>query len=602
MSWIIDQNLDPTLQDWGVAYKELCAIIKAKVPEVKHIDLYYGQDQVVDQDGSWIPYKAPAVFLQFDAAKVDDLGDNTQQLTMDITMYLSVETVQDTNHGSAGQRRALEFVALLRKLHMQMHGASGDHFSPLSRVGLQKKADAPPYMYMYAQTYRCVLLDNSTNKQYNFAAAGSLGLEIEPYTAPPEDTLVVVRNSDGTYRVELEAPVDHVLPDVTHTDSDGQPAVRPAMTAFVATPCVAPLPVTVRNSTNSYTRQVDSGDSLELPDITHTDSNGQPVVRPAMVPFVATLCPVPPPGIARLRQTGGAQIGGDIPVASGAIVPITAPNGSVSIRNSQNAEVAQAFPMSGQSIIASVPDGSAVILDSTDVPIGSPLAVPSAAAPTRTIADSQITRPDGTIVGLRATQPLDVRSYRSGIRYAVNFGMWSGTEAVYQTGDEGAMYASGFFDYLGPLYPLHTARLVDWFTLFQPNVFGNTNRFTDRAGAQVYPNRIIVDHYTGLEWYSPTTALNGTWTAAISAGVALNYQGNTDWRVPPLGVLQTIIRNVTGVLLNYAPFSIPAGTIWTSTTNVSSTTNAIPMIASGAFQSTAKSGSARYFFVRRWAA
>jgi len=177
--------------------------------------------------------------------------------------------------------------------------------------------------------------------------------------------------------------------------------------------------------------------------------------------------------------------------------------------------------------------------------------------------------------------------------------MWSGTEAVYQSGDEGALYGSGFFDYLGPVYAIQTARLVDWFTLYEPNVFGNTNRFTDRSGLQVYPNRIIVDHYTGLEWYSPTTALTGTWSVAISAGVALNYQGNTDWRVPPLGVLQTIIRNVAGVLLNYAPFSIPAGTVWSSTTNVSSTTNAIPMISSGAFQSTAKSGSGRYIFCRK---
>ncbi len=263
MTWITDQNLDPTLPDWGEAYKDLCAIIKAKLPEVKHIDLYYGQDQVVDQDGNWVPFRAPAIFLQFEAAQVNDLGDNTQQLLMDITMYLCMETVQDTNHGSAGQRRALEFVGMLRKMHMVMHGAEGDHFSPLSRVALAKKADAPPYMYMYGQTYRCVLLDNSTSKQYDFLAAGTLGLEIEPYSAPPvtDDRLVVVRNTDNTYSVEVTAPGEHLLPNVVHTDSNGAPRKLPAMTPMICTPAGPATP----GRAILYNSNGDELDSVDVP-------------------------------------------------------------------------------------------------------------------------------------------------------------------------------------------------------------------------------------------------------------------------------------------------------------------------------------------------
>lgn len=238
MSWIIEENLDPALQDWGEAYKELCVIIKAKLPQIKHIDFYYGQDQFVDQDGNWNPFPCPAVLLDFRAAKVSDLGDDTQEIHMDITMYLYMETVQDTHHGSAGQRRAMEFVGLMRKLHQAMHGASGEHFSPLSRVDMQRKADAPPYAYVFGQTYRCVLLDNSGSKQWNFTEAGTLGLEIEPHSAPPVPvgTLVVVRNSDDSYSVEVEAPDTHTLPNVTHTDSNGADVELPAMQPFVATP------------------------------------------------------------------------------------------------------------------------------------------------------------------------------------------------------------------------------------------------------------------------------------------------------------------------------------------------------------------------------
>lgn len=47
---------------------------------------------------------------------------------------------------------------------------------------------------------------------------------------------------------------------------------------------------TVTNSDDSYTQTVASGATLELPDVTHTDSDGAEVVLPAMTPFEATLC------------------------------------------------------------------------------------------------------------------------------------------------------------------------------------------------------------------------------------------------------------------------------------------------------------------------
>lgn len=239
MSWVTDENVDPALQDWGEAYKELCAIIKAGVPEVKHIDLYYGQEQIVGEDGNWIPFPVPAVFLQFNAAQVDDIGDTSQQLLMDVQVILCMETTLDTNHGSKGLNRALKFIAIMRKLHQALHDASGDHFSPLSRVALNR-LEAPPYAQVYGQTYRCVMLDNSTSKQWTFRDP-PLALEIDPITGDPvvplDPRFVIVHNSDDTYSVEVEGGNMHPLPDVTHTDSDGNAVVLPAMTPFVATLC-----------------------------------------------------------------------------------------------------------------------------------------------------------------------------------------------------------------------------------------------------------------------------------------------------------------------------------------------------------------------------
>lgn len=162
-----DQNLDPLKQDWGEAYKELAALIRAKVPAIKHVDLYYGQEQFIGSDGNWMPFRAPAVFLEFRAAEVQDLGDQVQQLTMDIGVYLLHETVQDTDDRSLGQRRAMEFVGLLRQLHAALHSAQGTHFMPLGRTELSR-AEAPPFCYFYRQTYRCVIIDNGAVPQWNW--------------------------------------------------------------------------------------------------------------------------------------------------------------------------------------------------------------------------------------------------------------------------------------------------------------------------------------------------------------------------------------------------------------------------------------------------
>lgn len=50
-------------------------------------------------------------------------------------------------------------------------------------------------------------------------------------------------------------------------------------------------PVDVFNSGNTYNETVISGGDLELPNITHIDSNGSPVTLPAQTPFTATTCP-----------------------------------------------------------------------------------------------------------------------------------------------------------------------------------------------------------------------------------------------------------------------------------------------------------------------
>lgn len=173
------------LQDWSEAYTSISERIPEKVPAIKHIDLYHGQEQAIDQDGNWIPFRAPAVWLEFNAAEVADLSDLRQLITMDVGVYLAFETVQDSNRGSLGQGRALEFIGLLRLLHQHLHGHRDTHHGPLTRVGLSR-VDAPPTMILYRQVFRCAMLDYGATANYDELENPALELG-RPAPAPTPD-------------------------------------------------------------------------------------------------------------------------------------------------------------------------------------------------------------------------------------------------------------------------------------------------------------------------------------------------------------------------------------------------------------------------------
>jgi hypothetical protein len=166
------------------------------------------------------------------------------------------------------------------------------------------------------------------------------------------------------------------------------------------------------------------------------------------------------------------------------------------------------------------------------------------------------------------------------IIYNIGRSMFSGQETVYRTGDEGSMFAAGFFNYnptIGPNSVL--ARLSNFTTLINNNIYGNTLRFTDRTGAAAASsgNRFIQDHYVGVEYYVLGTWLTAAdWNAAVDAGVAINATlGETGWFLPNDRLIDNATNDNSAAFASGAPFSMP-GTqpVWTSSTTPGNTTNA----------------------------
>jgi hypothetical protein len=122
-------------------------------------------------------------------------------------------------------------------------------------------------------------------------------------------------------------------------------------------------------------------------------------------------------------------------------------------------------------------------------------------------------------------------------------------------------------------------RNVDFFTLAENNPFGNTDRFTDELGTQTYTNNIVIDWstYDGatvLGWSKTPTNLSVSWFNLMNTQV-VTIAGFTNFILPNVNQLFSIINFGSSFVLNYPPFNFNTGIfLWSSTTQASATGNA----------------------------
>lgn len=152
--------------------------------------------------------------------------------------------------------------------------------------------------------------------------------------------------------------------------------------------------------------------------------------------------------------------------------------------------------------------------------------------------------------------------------------MKTGQTTSYRTGDDG---------------DLEVGRNTSFTVLAENNPFGNTNRFTDELGTQIYTKNIVIDWstYDGstvLGWRR-TAPENVVWTAAVDQALAISIAPfTTGWRLPNINELYSVKQiKSTANVLNYAPFNLtPAlGGLWSSTRTAGSATDSLRLLGAG---------------------
>lgn len=402
-----------------------------------------------------------------------------------------------------------------------------------------------------------------------------------------------VRNSDNSYNTTAPS-VGLTLPDITVTQSDGSTETIPAVTDVI---CQQFANATVKNSDNSYIETVGNGEILLLPDITVTQPDGSTTSSPA-VKNVTCNAFVP----ALVKNSVGSI---KYTLSSGGIATIP----KYTVKKSTGATLVQ----------------NEFDVDTTLSPVLVKNSVGATkytleAGDTQNIPKHNIYKSDGitlygsdefdqnrTIPAVTVNYGGTTTSYDGGESVTIPriyaYPITTGSTTSYATRDD-AWVQSNYFSGLSANGKL--VRLTNVTTLAENNTFGNTNRFTDSLGAQLYGignaalANYIIDHYTGLGWYAiPLTGLN--WSTAISTAAASTQHSFSDWFVPNYKQLDGLLRSVGGtsqLTLNYAPFSISNSNIWTSTTGTT-TTNAIEFANGSFYQVVAKTQSKAIVLCRK---
>ena len=196
-----------------------------------------------------------------------------------------------------------------------------------------------------------------------------------------------VTNSDSSYTQEVAAGATLNLPDVTHTDSDGSPVTLPGMVAFVATPCA---PGDDAHVLINQKPVIDLGPGetwdlhVEYPDGTPVGSWNAGAER-----WEIPECPACDPATAVLKNTDGTILDTE-EIPSGGSEDIIAPDATAVLKNSEGTTLDTELIPSGVSEDVIAPDATVQLKDSAGTNIGTPVAVPSGVS-------QKITAPDGTI-------------------------------------------------------------------------------------------------------------------------------------------------------------------------------------------------------------
>lgn len=161
------------MQNFVEIYKELADKITENVAAIKWVDLWNSQVYNLENEH---PFPAPAVFLAFRANNMKDIGNKTQEVEMQVDVFLFYETFADTYKGAYNQTEALAFLESMDQINKLLHASSGVSYSSMSRVSFSP-VDTGGAGNLWNIVYKCKLMDYSASEELQEGSFKDLGIQ-----------------------------------------------------------------------------------------------------------------------------------------------------------------------------------------------------------------------------------------------------------------------------------------------------------------------------------------------------------------------------------------------------------------------------------------
>lgn len=179
------------MKDLKNLYLEHEKRISDNIPEIKHVDLWSEQVSFMADEH---PFKSPAVFFGYRVLEAEDQGEKTQELRMQVDVYLFYETFADTSKGSKKQQKALNFLDLLTKINACFHATFGNYYSNMRRTGFNP-VETGGAGILYVQRYELTMTDDSAKELYELLKFEQMEVEVIREEVPP------IGNKSGLYDI-----------------------------------------------------------------------------------------------------------------------------------------------------------------------------------------------------------------------------------------------------------------------------------------------------------------------------------------------------------------------------------------------------------------
>ncbi|WP_216647387.1 hypothetical protein [Chitinophaga sp. SYP-B3965] len=172
------------MQNWTDLYLELSELVAEKVPAIRWVDLWHNQISFLSDEH---PFPAPAVFFGFRILETEDIGENVQDVKLQIDCYVYHETMADTYRGAWNQESALSFLGLINDTYAALHGTTGENYSKMRRIGFGA-VDTGGAGNLYQQSFICYLRDYSAAKVYVEGKVNDIAVVKDNCSEPLEDS------------------------------------------------------------------------------------------------------------------------------------------------------------------------------------------------------------------------------------------------------------------------------------------------------------------------------------------------------------------------------------------------------------------------------